>query len=333
MNGTGRCLQIGTDTICGIQCDCLCHSTLHRWKQYFGLYNLVRTHGRCQQSGICTDIRKYVFIAGLCGLCAIRKIFIDDDAGSSIAVTYTWNCQLAGLSTNRYLYDARRFVEIFIFQILMNPAHDFGPQLLMETCLSCLTAQFMLVTVVVISYPDACRIIRRHADEPYVTILGSGTGFTGSSHIADLGCTGRSACTGDYIFHTVDQKPCILLRDHLCRLLHRIIKDHITFIVHDLRVQLRLIIRTSICYSRIGCGQLQIGYAIGQSAKGHCLTGIGVCSIQLQTGESEAEQIIYSHTRSDIRNRLDCHDIHGTGNRFTKRRPSSVLSLLIPVID
>lgn len=144
VNGTGRCLQIGTDAICGIQCDCLCHSTLHRWKQYFGLYNLIRAHGRCQQSGICTDIRKYVFIAGLCGLCAIRKIFIDDDAGSSIAVTYTWNCQLAGLSTNRYLYNARRFVEIFIFQILMNPAHDFGPQLLMETCLSCLTAQFSL---------------------------------------------------------------------------------------------------------------------------------------------------------------------------------------------
>ncbi len=287
MNRTGRCLQICADTVSRIQCHRLCHAILHSREQYLGLYDLIRTHAGCQQSRICTDIHQNMLVAGFCGLCALCKILVDYNTGTAVTVADARDRQLTGLGTDGCLYNTGRLGEIFIFQALMNPAHDLGPELLMEACLTGLTAQLMFVTIIIISYPDTRRIVRGHTYEPYVTVLGCGTGFTGRGHITDLRRTGCSACSGDYIFHAVDEKPCILLGNYLGRFGRGIIQNYISIIVYDFTVHLRTVIGSAIGNSRIGCGQLQVGDTVGQSAQCQRLAVVRVGAIQLQAGKSK----------------------------------------------
>ena len=161
----------------------------------------------------------------------------------------------------------------------MDPAHNFRPQLLVEAGLTGLTAQLMLIPVVIITNPDTCRVIRRHTNKPYVTVFGCSTGFTSSSHIGDLRRTRSSACTIDNIFHTVNEKPCVLLGDDL-RLLRLVVQDYISLIVHNLGVHSRFDIVTLVGNTCISGCQFQIGYTVSDSTQSSCLTIVCIRTLQ-----------------------------------------------------
>ena len=185
--------------------------------------------------------------------------------------------------------------------------------------------QILYITLVVISYPDTRRVVRSHSFEPHIPVVRSRAGLSGRRHALDLSCRTGSSGSRDHVFHTVDQEPRVLFRDHLCGL-RFIVQDHIAVVVHYLRVHPGLYILSSVGNRRICRRQLQIGNAMRQAAQRQRLGIIVVRSFQLQRGKAKAEQIIDRNRGGHIRDGLNCHHVDRTGNRFPDRSPAAVIA-------
>ena len=116
---------------------------------------------------------------GLCRSRNLRKIFRDARAARG--------CKFSGLGTYRFLLDGIRHLKIFVFQILMNPAHDSAPYAETEVQV------IAVYLVVVISAPYRTCVVRREAAEPEVLVRVCRTGLAGYRHVVKpAGCTGTA---------------------------------------------------------------------------------------------------------------------------------------------
>ena len=185
--------------------------------------------------------------------------------------------------------------------------------------------QILYITLVVISYPDTRRVVRSHSFEPHIPVVRSRAGLSGRRHALDLSCRTGSSGSRDHVFHTVDQEPRVLFRDHLCGL-RFIVQDHIAVVVHYLRVHPGLDILSAVGNRSVCRRQLQVGNAVRQAAQRKRLGIIVVRAFQFQRGKSKPEQIVDGHCRRHIRDGLDRHHVDRPGDRFPDRGPSAVIA-------
>lgn len=105
--------------------------------------------------------------------------------------------------------------------------------------------------IVVIAGPGCGCVIGGISGEPYIQVIGSGTGFIGNGHAAEIdGSTGSA----DYrILHCIGQQKGSGFLDNLSADGLGIIQNNGSVVVYNLGIKLRLQIGTAVGNGSVGC--------------------------------------------------------------------------------